>query len=254
MGLRLLFSIYILPVGHPWTQNILNIERERRHKIIEIAKDRVVEINTSSNVFLGSGFLLSEEGHVLTAYHVIFDEKSKCYRDTSFNLSWYTTISGQKHKKKISSPAVIDTFSINYDAAILEINLKASSPSLKKTAYFKLADSLYSRSGDDVLCVGFIPSKYTLPIAFAVKGMISTWRQNVVVPNKEGTGHIELDVLQLDMTAAGGVSGSPIIDLISNEVIAYMVSVDLPGDFKQSGFATAYCISNIKSLINDSHD
>ncbi|UCC79223.1 MAG: trypsin-like peptidase domain-containing protein [Candidatus Zixiibacteriota bacterium] len=222
-----------------------------RQEVIKDAKDEILEIRSSTDAFLGTAFFIDSIGNAITCYHVLYDEKTGLLKDSVFIARVYALyITGNgSYETLISFPFTVDTFSVEYDAAVIKIDFNRASMPVGTSGYLELADSIYSEAGDDIVCLGYVPSKYTLPRPFALHGIVSTIRPFVTMVNQDENKSYNISILQLDMTAVGGVSGSPIIDLNTNEVIAYMVEVNLPGKFKQSGFSTAYSITNIKDLI-----
>lgn len=184
-----------------------------------------------SSVTIGSGFLVSPIGHVVTADHVVIDEDTGTPMDPIFA----TRFTGQKHRymkmrlvkrfrgaageKGGRDIAVLQPLDPDQDVPFLRIS---SSPSV---------------AGDSVMMAGFpLVFDRVLTFPFIRKGTVASVRYR--------------DKIVLDLTAVSGFSGSPVINA-HNEVVAVLVGH--PKRNQGSNFAVAAPISpaDISEIIRN---
>ena len=147
--------------------------------------DAVVQIETDKG--LGSGFIIRNDGLIITNYHVI--------KNSSFInviLKDGTVLTGQK--------LAIDAY---IDLALIKINEKF-------LPYLKLGDSNSLSLGQKILIIGY-PLGYKGPSS-VTEGIISAFRNNG-------------NELQTDAAAQPGNSGGPLLNL-NGEVIGILTSKD----------------------------
>ena len=162
---------------------------------------------------IGSGFIISKDGLIVTNHHVI-DNASK----VNINLS-----DGSKYQAKILG------FDKKTDLALLKINIKKDLP------FVKFGDSSKSRIGDSVIVIG---NPYGLGGSVS-SGIISYLGRDI---NKQQYD----DFIQTDAAINKGNSGGPMFN-INGEVIGVSTVIFSPsGGSVGIGFATP---SNIVEKI-----
>ena len=142
----------------------------------------------------GSGFIISEDGMILTNKHVVLDEEAE-----------YTVLTNDGGK----FPAKVLAKDPNQDLAIIKIEKKDSSFST-----VKLGDSSSIRIGQTVIAIGNALGEFRNTISV---GVISGLGRTVTAG---GGGFIETieDVIQTDAAINKGNSGGPLLNL-KGEVI-----------------------------------
>lgn len=168
----------------------------------------------SVEISCGSGFFISEEGHILTNSHVVSNLHEEIIEDSYLQV---TISTGETYVAKV---VATDRAS---DIAIIKINAE------EKTPQVKLGDSDQLRAGEFVVAVG---SPLTLSNSCSF-GIISTIRRDLALGTSESSGG--LTYLQLDMAINQGSSGGPCISL-DGEVIG-ICSMKIAGDAEGIGFA-----------------
>ncbi|MCB9228560.1 MAG: trypsin-like peptidase domain-containing protein [Deltaproteobacteria bacterium] len=168
----------------------------------------------SSTTSLGSGVIISQDGYIVTNYHVIKDA-SKI--EVLF-----------AHNKKITEAKVIG-IDRKTDLSLLKVSLKT------KLTPLTLGDSNRLEIGDIVLAIGN-PFGYSHTVT---SGIISA-KGRVI-----GTGPYD-NFLQTDATIHPGNSGGPLLDL-RGRVIAINTAVSSQG----SGIGFAIPSNMVSSVIQD---
>ncbi len=137
----------------------------------------------------GSGFIISEEGHILTSRHVVQDPEAE-----------YTAVlePEKKHKVKILARDPIN------DLAILKINAK-------NLPYLELGDSGKIELGEEVIAVGNALGEFHDTISSGIISGIS----RIVRATNEMTLQAEnlRGLIQTDAAINPGNSGGPLIDM-----------------------------------------
>lgn len=182
--------------------------------IEELKKNIEKQLTNSEKLSsIGSGFIISKDGLIVTNHHVI-DNASK----VNINLS-----DGSKYQAKILG------FDKKTDLALLKINTKKDLP------FVKFGDSSKSRIGDSVIVVG---NPYGLGGSVS-SGIISYLGRDI---NKQQYD----DFIQTDAAINKGNSGGPMFN-INGEVIGVSTIIFSPsGGSVGIGFATP---SNIVEKI-----
>ena len=189
-------------------QTVENIE-EKSMKIadmIEETTQKVVGIsklkNTGSSIFtnseenelgLGTGFIVTEDGYIVSNSHVTGEKYSKCYITLENGINYEGTV------------AWADT---DLDLSIVKINAK-------KLPYVDLGDSDSIRVGETVYAIGN-------PIGFEFRrtvtsGIISAKNRTIKLEEEDKSSYMT-DLIQTDATINPGNSGGPLI-LANGEVI-----------------------------------
>jgi serine protease Do len=164
---------------------------------------------------LGSGFLVSADGYLLTNEHVI---------DGATSIM--VTIAGQS--QPVSGQVVGSDKDL--DLAVLKVNAGSNLP------YLKLGDSDNSRVGDWAIAIG---SPYGLDHTVTV-GVISAKGRPVTVQD-----HNYPNLLQTDASINPGNSGGPLLDLNGD-----VVGINTAVDEQAQGIGFAIPINTAKNLID----
>ncbi len=184
------------------TQNNPNIPESSANTVEEILSQEQNNILSSS---IGSGFIFSKDGIIVTNYHVI-----KGSKEITVTLN-----DGDKYQGKILG---IDKKS---DLALLKIDTK------KELKPLKLGDSNKVRIGDWIIIIG---NPYGLGQSASI-GIVSAKSRNL------RNGHLE-EFIQTDAAINTGNSGGPMLNL-DGEVIGISTIILSPtGGNVGIGFAT----------------
>ncbi|KAI0565528.1 Trypsin-like peptidase [Gracilaria domingensis] len=180
----------------------------------------------SVEVSCGSGFFISENGHILTNSHVVSDLDDESIQDSYLQVTLST---GETYVAKL---VAADKSS---DIAIIKINTDHQTPKVK------LGNSDHVRPGEFVVAVG---SPLTLSNSCSF-GIVSTIHRDLTWNTGDNSGG--LTYLQLDMAINQGSSGGPCISL-DGEVIG-MCSMKIAGDAE--GIAFAIPIKYAQKVVED---
>lgn len=167
---------------------------------------------------IGSGFIINEEGYILTNYHVV-----EGAQEVTVTLS-----SKEEVKAKI----------INYDQAQDIAMLKITDETVKVPAVVELGDSDALRPGEQVIAIGTPLSKdfsQTL-----TGGLVSGINRNV-----ETSNGVTLNLIQTDTAINPGNSGGPLVNT-KGEVIG-INTLKMSGEAEGIGFAIP--INEVKGRI-----
>lgn len=162
----------------------------------------------------GTGFIISEDGMVLTNKHVVLDEEAD-----------YTilTSEGEKFSAKILAKDPLQ------DIAILKINPEDNG-SLKIFPKVKLGDSDKIQIGQTAIVIGYVLGRYQNTVSV---GIISGLGRTITA---SGGGFYETleDIIQTDAAINKGNSGGTLLNL-RGEVIGINTAIDVEG--QNIGFA-----------------
>lgn len=167
---------------------------------------------------IGSGFIINEEGYILTNYHVV-----EGAQEVTVTLS-----SKEEVKAKI----------INYDQAQDIAMLKITDETVKVPAVVELGDSDALKPGEEVIAIGTPLSKdfsQTL-----TGGLVSGINRNV-----ETSNGVTLNLIQTDTAINPGNSGGPLVNT-KGEVIG-INTLKMSGEAEGIGFAIP--INEVKGRI-----
>lgn len=182
-------------------QTVENVEKDNKNvaDIIEDTNRKVVGIsklkNAGSSIFsksqenelgLGTGFIATENGYVVSNAHVTGEKYSKCY---------VTLENGMTYDGKVEWS---DT---NLDLSIVKIEAK-------NLPYVNLGDSSKIRVGETVYAIGN-------PIGYEFRrtvtsGIISAKNRTIKIDEKDKSSYMT-DLIQTDATINPGNSGGPLI-------------------------------------------
>jgi S1-C subfamily serine protease len=197
------------------------------HDVFERLKGSVVRITTESDSVgigqpfgeAGSGFVIDEDGHILTNYHVIKDGRS-------LHL---TLDDGTPLAARIVG---IDPGS---DVALLKANIPRD-----KLVVAPLGSSASVRVGDQVITIG--SHFYTL-LNTMTSGYVSGLGRNYAFSGRTITG-----MIQSDAAINQGSSGGPLIDLEKGEVVGINTAIQSSSFV---GIAFALPIDRVKAILPD---
>lgn len=209
--------LFIFSVVWPFaTVEIARVPNENHiTKLVEMITDSVVEISVESNgrIWYGSGVIVSEDGIILTAKHVVLDANKITVR----------LIDGTEYIA-VSSKVVDDA-----DAAMVKIDasgLKAA----------RLGDSDNLIAGQYVIAIGHpFGLSYTVSL-----GIVST-------VGREDDFFGDEDLIQSDVQTNPGNSGCPLFNL-KGEVVGIVVG----GIIGSDGISFSTPINVLKELVNAS--
>jgi len=170
----------------------------------------------------GSGFIINEDGYILTNQHVIDGAIEVNVKVNGFDTPFKATIVGKD---------------FDLDLAVLKIN------SDKKLPYIKLGDSDNMRVGEWVIAIG---NPYSLDHTVTV-GVVSAKGRQVTIPDtSSGKTRVYKNLMQTDAAINPGNSGGPLISL-AGEVIGINTAVNA----EAQGIGFAIPINTAKEVLND---
>lgn len=165
---------------------------------------------------LGSGFIINEEGYLLTNYHVIEDADSIQVFLSDFDEPFKATVIGQDKE---------------LDLAVLKID------STEKFPYLPLGDSDAIRVGEWSVAIG---NPFGLDHTVTV-GVISAKGRPLTI-----SGQQFKNLLQTDTSINPGNSGGPLLNL-QGEVIGINTAINSEGQ----GLGFAIPINTVKEVLDD---
>ena len=182
---------------------------------------------TSTNIFgqqtqtasSGSGFIITEDGYVVTNYHVVSGASS--VQVTLYNGDTYdaTVIGGDS----------------DYDVAVLKINATGLTP-------VTLGNSADVNVGDSVLAIGNPLGELTFSMS---GGYVSSCNRAI---NVDGT---PFNMIQVDCSINPGNSGGPLMNLYGEVVGIVSAKYSTYSTTTVEGLGFAIPIDDVKSIITD---
>jgi S1-C subfamily serine protease len=167
----------------------------------------------------GTGFIVSEDGLILTNKHVVFDDKA----DYSV-----LTNDGQKYDAKVLAKDPIN------DLAVIKIEAK-------DLTSLPLGDSDNIQIGQTVIAIGNTLSEYRNTVT---KGLVSGINRRVEAGSNMGYSEVLEEAIQTDAAINPGNSGGPLLNL-QGQVIGINTAVSQAG--QSIGFAIP--INEAKQVI-----
>ena len=191
----------------------------------------VVSINTTStsgtNIFgqtvetasSGSGFIISQDGYIVTNYHVV--KGATAVKVTLYDGATYdaTVIGGDS----------------DYDVAVLKIDATGLSP-------VTLGNSEDVNVGDTVLAIGNPLGELTFSMS---QGIVSCCDRAI---NVDGT---PFNMIQVDASINPGNSGGPLMNLYGEVVGIVSAKYSSYSDTTVEGLGFAIPISDVQAIITD---
>ena len=174
---------------------------------------------TTQSASSGSGFIISEDGYIVTNYHVVNGASS--VKVTLYNGDTYdaTVIGGDS----------------DYDVAVLKINAAGLTPVV-------LGDSADVNVGDTVLAIGNPLGELTFSMS---QGIVSSCDRAI---NVDGT---PFTMIQVDASINPGNSGGPLMNLYGEVVGIVSAKYSTYSTTTVEGLGFAIPISDVKSVITD---
>lgn len=157
----------------------------------------------------GTGFIISEDGLILTNKHVVSDSEAE-----------YTVITYDE-KKYNAKVLATDPF---LDIAILKIEASGLVP-------VEFGDSDKIELGQTVIAIGFSLGEYRNTVT---KGVVSGIGRRIVAGDRRGGSEVIEGAIQTDAAINPGNSGGPLINLVG-QVIGINTAINLEGQL--IGFA-----------------
>ncbi len=157
----------------------------------------------------GTGFVISEDGLILTNRHVVDDEDAE-YEIVMFDGKAYTA-------QVLARDSILDVAVLKVQATGLTVAT--------------LGDSDQLSAGETVIAIGNSLSEYRNSVT---KGVISAINRRVIAGNGFGDSEILEEALQTDAAINPGNSGGPLVDL-EGDVIGMNTAVNRSG--QSIGFA-----------------
>ena len=168
---------------------------------------------------IGSGFIINEEGYILTNYHVV-----KGAQEISVTLS-----------NDVTTTAQIVNYDENQDVAMIKI----TDESVKIPATVELGDSDSLQPGEEVIAIG-TPLSTELS-STVTKGIISATSRSVAVESG-----VTMNLIQTDAAINPGNSGGPLVNT-KGEVVG-INSSKISGEAVE-GIGFSIPINDIKDKI-----
>lgn len=168
----------------------------------------------------GSGVMITENGYILTNYHIVGNKYSTCY---------VTLENGEMYNGNV---VWVDE---NIDLAIVKI-------AIAKSSYLKLGDSDKINLGEDVYAIGN-------PIGFefkqtVTKGIVSGLNRTIKIGENNGFVYME-DLIQTDCTINNGNSGGALINLSGELLGINTIKIN-----EAQGIGFAVPVNIVKPIIN----
>lgn len=181
--------------------------------------------------FLGSGFVLDKEGHILTNYHVIADSQEVI-------VTLQNDSTGREVKAKILD---VDPF---VDLALLKIDL----PEDELPEPMELGDSTALRIGETTLAFGNPFGNFIAdPRPTVTKGVVSALNRSFR-PDQQNL-RVYTDMIQTDAAINPGNSGGPLVDSRGRAIGVNTFIVSQSGGSIGLGFAIP--INRAKAFIEE---
>ncbi len=172
--------------------------------------DNSTDADKLQEVAAGTGFIISEDGMIITNRHVVDEEKAE-----------YTVVlnDGQKYAATVLAK---DTL---LDIAFLKIEANNLIP-------LNFGDSSQIKVGQTVVAIGNALGEFSNTVS---SGIVSGLGRNITATDRLGGSAEQLyDVIQTDASINSGNSGGPLLDLSGNVV---GVNVAVASDANGIGFA-----------------
>ena len=173
----------------------------------------------TSTQSMGSGVVVSEDGYILTNYHVI--EGASSISVTLYNGDTYTA-------KLVGGDS-------DYDLAVLKVEAEGLSP-------VTLGDSTKVNVGDTVLAIGNPLGELTFSMS---QGIVSCCDRAI---NVDGT---PFNMIQVDASINPGNSGGPLVNLYGEVVGIVSAKYSSYSNTTVEGLGFAIPISDVRAIITD---
>lgn len=179
----------------------------------------------AGSTVVGSGFLISHEGFILTTFHEI--------QGSDFSKGIMVEFNSQTVRR-----AKVIAYKSQYDAAVLQVNMHGVPQAI--TA-LQMGDSQDVRVGASVLSIA---NPYGLERTLS-SGIVSSLQRQLTAPDHLGV----TDVLQTDLVASPGTDGSPLMD-DNGDVIGINSQIEVKSGGRVYPVAFAVPINTVTSSTN----
>lgn len=205
-------------------QDISNIIENVNNSVVGISKIK----NKGSTIFfedgaadlgLGTGFIVSQDGYIVTNYHVSGEKNSICY---------VTLEDGRNYKANV---AWADK---DMDLSVIKINAN-------NLSYLNLGDSDNIKIAQSVYAIGN-PIGYEFQRT-VTSGIISGLDRTIKLEEEDKTYYME-DLIQTDATINPGNSGGPLIDKYGNVIGVNSIKIT-----SAEGIGFAIPINIVKPIV-----
>ncbi len=175
---------------------------------------------------LGSGVVLSEDGYIITNYHVIEDGDA-----------FYVTIEGEEYEAEV----------VGYDASSDIAVIKAVDAS--GLTPIEIGDSSEITIGEWVMTIG---SPFGLEQSVATGIVSATSRSQILSSETDGTTMIYANLIQTDAAINPGNSGGALVDADGKLIGINTLITSYSGNYSGVGFAIPanYAISIAEQIMN----
>ena len=212
-----------VPLMNSPQETVIQVYREWRPSVVTVLSSVVTpdfrakpETNGA-----GSGFMLDDQGHILTNNHVVADANR-----LEITLANGTTL-----------PAELVGRAPRFDLAVIKANIPAD-----QVRVMKLADSDAVQVGEQVIAIG---NPYGLE-GTVTAGIVSGRRPVVNEPSGDG---VLVNAIQTDASINPGNSGGPLLNA-RGEVVG-VNTLGLMPNRAQAGLNFAIPINNAKRILSD---
>ena len=213
-------EIVFKPINRAETMSAAQIYNKNINSVVAIHVDILTPSVYGDYVAAGSGsgFIISEDGYVLTNHHVV---------ENATNIS-VVLANGKEHKAKLIGSEA------DSDVAVIKLETE------DKFAPVVLGKSENVIIGEDVVTIGNPLGELTFSIT---KGIVSGVDRNIQIDN-----YTSVEMFQVDCALNQGTSGGPILNMYG-EVIG-MVSAKYASDTIE-GLGFAIPVDDITSILPD---
>ena len=206
-------------------ENVINTLESACKCVVGISKIRnvgesILDNNATTNLGLGSGIIVSNDGYIVTNWHVAGNKYGNCY---------VTLENGEMH-----NGSVLWSDS-DLDLAIVKINTN-------RLNYLNFGDSDNLKLGDKVYAIG-----NPIGIEFqrtVTSGIISGLNRTVKIEEENDKSYME-DLIQTDATINPGNSGGPLINENGEVIGINSIKIETA-----EGIGFAIPINTIKPVLN----
>lgn len=177
-----------------------------------------------SSAAAGSGFIFSDDGYILTNYHVI--EGASSVKVALFNGEEYD--------------ASLVGYDASNDIAVLKIDAQGLTPVV-------LGNSDTLHVGDDVIAIGNPLGEFTFSLT---KGSVSALNREVTLSS--GSSHYTMDLIQTDCAINSGNSGGALFNLYGEVVGITNAKYSNNGNSSQASIESigfAIPINQVRSIV-----
>ncbi|MBQ8356856.1 MAG: trypsin-like peptidase domain-containing protein [Clostridia bacterium] len=184
-----------------------------------------ISVTTSAGSAIGSGFVYSADGYIITNYHVVESAES-----TQVLLADGTAYD-----------ATVKGFNAAADIAVLKIEARDLVP-------VTLGSSANLLVGDDVVAIG-TPAKLDYA-GTSTFGKVSATNRLVSLTDTDGTIVKKMTLIQTDTSVNPGNSGGPLADMYGRVVGVVVMKVSYYGGSYYDGIGFALPIDGVKTIAD----